>query len=238
MGMLCGLPPLWRQCLIMGQSWVVVVLRDDYCVPFKDFLPVLTPRRCFSMPGRLSSGSGLAPRGRGEACQRSLGNHPRSGSWLYSRLFLVDLTSDCWRPLIILATTNEFALLTPFPKNSIILCCFSSERGFFSSSFGSGNRVFSDPITSILMNAFEDPRQRGRSIHSAPCIFWSVGRSPALCQVSSQWCLRGHTLQRYAFSAIWTIGSFVPPWGEKPDRRSSRCPPIVTSTGLWSPRRS
>ena len=134
------------------------------------------------MPGRLSSGSGLAPRGRGEACQRSLGNHPRSGSWLYSHLFLVDLTSDCWRPLIILSTMNEFALLTPFPKNSIILCCFSSERGFFSSSFGSGNRVFSDPITSILMNAFEDPRQRGRSIHSAPCIFWSVGRSPALSQ--------------------------------------------------------
>ena len=37
--MLSGLPPLWRQCLIMGQSWVVVVLHDDYCVPFKDSPP-------------------------------------------------------------------------------------------------------------------------------------------------------------------------------------------------------
>ena len=39
MRMLSGLPPLWRQCLIKGQSWVVVVLWDDYCVPFKDSRP-------------------------------------------------------------------------------------------------------------------------------------------------------------------------------------------------------
>ena len=36
MRMLCGVTPLWRQCLIMGQSWVVVILLDDYCVPSKD----------------------------------------------------------------------------------------------------------------------------------------------------------------------------------------------------------
>ena len=42
MRMLSGLPPLWRQCLIMRQSWVVVVLWDDYCVPFKD-----SPPPCF-----------------------------------------------------------------------------------------------------------------------------------------------------------------------------------------------
>ena len=33
------------------------------------------------VPGRLSSGSSLAARGRGDACQRSLRNRPRSGSW-------------------------------------------------------------------------------------------------------------------------------------------------------------
>ena len=43
------------------------------------FSPFSHPGGVFSVPGRLSSGSGLAPRGRGEACQRSLGNHPRSG---------------------------------------------------------------------------------------------------------------------------------------------------------------
>ena len=34
------------------------------------------------VPGRLSSGSSLAARGRGDACQRSLRNRPRSGSQL------------------------------------------------------------------------------------------------------------------------------------------------------------
>ena len=34
------------------------------------------------VPGRLSSGSSLVARGRGDACQRSLRNRPRSGSWL------------------------------------------------------------------------------------------------------------------------------------------------------------
>ena len=54
MRMLSGLPPLWRQCLIMGQSWVVVVLRDDYCVPFKDSSPSLFshPRWRLQHPGQ------------------------------------------------------------------------------------------------------------------------------------------------------------------------------------------
>ena len=89
--MLSRLPPLWRQCLIMGQSWVVVVLRDDYCfLQRHSSSPFSHPGGVYSVPGRLSSGSGLAPRSRGEACQRNLENHLRSGSWLYSRLFLVE----------------------------------------------------------------------------------------------------------------------------------------------------
>ena len=84
--------------------------------------------------------------------------------------------------MIILSTMNEFALLTQFPKNPVILCCFSSKRGFFSSSIGSGNRVFSDTYTSILIIAFEDPRKRSRSVHSDSRLFWSVDRSPALYQ--------------------------------------------------------
>ena len=121
------------------------------CSLRKLFSPFSHPSGVFSPPGRLSSGSGFAPRGRGEACQRSLGDHTRSGSWLSSRRFLMDLTSACWRPMIILSPTNEFALLTPFPKTPVILCCFLQREGFFSSSIGSGNRVLSDPNTSILM---------------------------------------------------------------------------------------
>ena len=67
--------------------------------------------------------------------------------------------------MISLSHTNEFTLLTPFPKNPVSLCCFLQREGF-SGSTGSGNRVFSDPNTSILKNAFEDPRQREWSILS------------------------------------------------------------------------
>ena len=62
--------------------------------------------------------------------------------------------------MIGLSNINEFALLTPFPKNPVFLCCFRQREGF-SGSTGSGNCVFSDPNTSILKNAFEDPRQEG-----------------------------------------------------------------------------
>ena len=40
------------------------------------------------------------------------------------------------------------------------------------------------------MKAFEDLRQRGRSLHSAPRVFWSVDCSPTLYQglaVMSAW---------------------------------------------------
>ena len=110
------------------------------------FSPFSHPGCVFGVPGRLSSGSGLAPRGRGGACQRSLGNHPRPGSCFSSRLFLMDLTSDCWCPVIILSPTDEFALLTPFLKTPVILCCFSSERMVFSSSLDLGIAYFQIPI--------------------------------------------------------------------------------------------
>ena len=42
--------------------------------------PFSHPGIVSDVPGRLSSGSGLAARGRGNACQRSLRNRPRSGS--------------------------------------------------------------------------------------------------------------------------------------------------------------
>ena len=44
--------------------------------------PILHPGIVSDIPGRLSSGSSLAARGRGDACQRSLRNRPRSGSRL------------------------------------------------------------------------------------------------------------------------------------------------------------
>ena len=78
---------------IRAETWVVTVLRDGYRVPFTDSPPPLA-RTPVSFPtywaGRLSSGSSLAARGRGDACKRSLRNRPRLGPDFYSRLFLVE----------------------------------------------------------------------------------------------------------------------------------------------------
>ena len=49
--------------------------------------PFSHPGIVSDVPGRLSSGSSLAARGRGDACQRSLRNRPRSGSWLLQSPF-------------------------------------------------------------------------------------------------------------------------------------------------------
>ena len=50
-------------------------------------LPFLAPGIVSDVPGRLSSGSSLAARGRGDACQRSLRNRPRPGSRLLQSPF-------------------------------------------------------------------------------------------------------------------------------------------------------
>ena len=157
----------------MGLSWVVVVLWGDYCVPFEDSSPRSHTPAAFSA---CRVGSPRAPALHQEVEARlakgALEITPRSGSWLSSRLFLMDLTSDCWRPLIILSPTDRVHPAYSVPEESShSVLFFFRERVFFLALFGSGNRVFSDPNTSILMNAFDDPRQRGRSIHSAPRVF-------------------------------------------------------------------
>ena len=80
-----------------------------------------------------------------------------------------------------LLRTSSLCLLS-FWRLQSFCAVFFPERGFFSGTIRSGNRVFLDPNTSILMKAFEDPRQRERSIHSAPQVFWSVDCSPTIYQ--------------------------------------------------------
>ena len=98
------------------------------------------------VPGRLSSGSSLAARGRGDACQRSLRNRPRSGSRLLQsplpggegdwRLEACDrsLTFERLRPADVVQDGNS---------------CFGAvicQRGGFSSFLGSEDAYFQIPI--------------------------------------------------------------------------------------------
>ena len=107
------------------------------------------------VPGRLSSGSGLAARGRGDACQRSLGNHPRSGS----RLLQSPLPGgeSVWR----LETRDRSLAFEPLhPADAVqdgnsrfgaVIC----QRGGFSSFLGSEGCVLSDPDPWIIEEAIE-----------------------------------------------------------------------------------
>ena len=117
--------------------------------------PFSDPGIVSDVPGKLSSGSSLAARGRGDACQRSLKNRPRSGSRLLQsplpcgesvwQLETCDrsLTPERLRPADVVQDGN----------NSF--CTVICQRGGFSSFLGSEGRVLSDPDPSIFKEAIE-----------------------------------------------------------------------------------
>ena len=99
------------------------------------------------VPGRLSSGSSLAARGRGDACQRSLSNRPRSGSRLLQsslpggegdwRLEACDLS---------LSHLNDFVQLTPFKMETVASVLLSVREGDFLASLDLKDAYFQIPI--------------------------------------------------------------------------------------------
>ena len=96
------------------------------------------------VPGRLSSGSSLAARGRGDACQRSLRNRPRSGS----RLLQSPLPGGegGWRPVIDLSHLNDFVQLTPFKMETVASVLLSVREGDFLASLDLKDAYFQIPI--------------------------------------------------------------------------------------------
>ena len=96
------------------------------------------------VPGRLSSGSSLAARGQGEACQRSLRNRPRSGS----RLLQSPLPGGegDWRPVIDLSHLNDFVQLTSFKMETVASVLLSVREGDFLASLDLKDAYFQIPI--------------------------------------------------------------------------------------------
>ena len=134
------------------------------------------------VPGRLSSSSSLAVRGRGDACQRSLRNRPRSGSpAFYSRLFLVEKATGGWRPVIDLSHLNDFVQLTPFKMKTVASVLLSVREGDFSSFLGSEGRVLSDLDPRIIEEAVE-VHVGGDSLPVQSTVLRSVNCSPGLYQ--------------------------------------------------------
>ena len=133
------------------------------------------------VPGRLSSGSSLAARGRGDACQRSLRNRPRSRSRLLQsplpggegdwRLEACDrsLTLERLRLADVVQDGNS--------RFGAVIC----QRGGFSSFLGSEGRILSDPDPRIIEEAVE-VHVGGDSLPVQSPVLRSVDCSPGLYQ--------------------------------------------------------
>ena len=106
--------------------------------------PFSHPGIISDVPGRLSSGSSLAARGRGDACQRSLRNRPRSGSWLLQSSFPGG--EGVWRPVIDLSHLNEFVHLTRFKMETVASVLLSVREGDFLASLDLKDAYFQIPI--------------------------------------------------------------------------------------------
>ena len=159
----------------------MTVLRDGYRVPFTDSPPPLDTGIVSDVPGRLSSGSSLAARGRGDACQRSLRNRPRSGSRLLQsplpggegdwRLEACDrsLSFERLRPADAVQDGNS--------RFGAVIC----QRGGFSSFLGSEGCILSDPDPRIIEEAVE-VHVGGDSLPVQSPVLRSVDCSPGLYQ--------------------------------------------------------
>ena len=133
------------------------------------------------VPGRLSSGSSPAARGRGDACQRSLRNRPRSG------FRLLQSPLPCGESFWRLETRDRS--LTPerlCPADAVQdgNSCFGAvicQRGGFSSFLGSEGCILSDPDPRIIEEAVE-VHVEGDGLSVPSSVLRSVDRSPGLHQ--------------------------------------------------------
>ena len=117
--------------------------------------PLSHPGIVSNVPGRLSSGSSLAARGRGYACQRSLRNRPRSGSRLLQSpfpggkgLWQLDIRDLSLSP-------ERVRPADSVQDGNSRFCTVICQRGGFSSFPGSEGHILSDPNPSIFEEAIE-----------------------------------------------------------------------------------
>ena len=106
--------------------------------------PFSHPGIVSDVSGKLSSGLGLATRVRGDTCQRSLGNRPRSGSWLLQSS--LPGGEGVWRPVIDLSHLNEFVQLTRFKMETVASVLLSAREGDFLASLDLKDTYFQIPI--------------------------------------------------------------------------------------------
>ena len=114
----------------------MTVLRDGYCVPFKDSPPHLS-RTPVSFP-TYQAGSPRAQALRQEVeamlAKRALEIARDPGPGFYSCLFIVEKASGGWRPVIDLSHLNDFVQLTSFKMETVASVLLSVREGDFLAS--------------------------------------------------------------------------------------------------------
>ena len=176
--------------------------------------PFSHPGIVSDVPGRLSSGSSLAARGRGDACQRSLRNCPRSGSWLLQSSF----------PVIVLSHLNEFVQLTRFKMETVASVLLSVREGDFLASLDLKDAYFQIPIhpssRKLLRFTSEGTVYQFRALcfglSTAPQVFtrvfaavsaWSHTHGIRLLRYLNDWLVLA-SLEREAKQAVQSLLSF------------------------------
>ena len=182
------------------------------------------------VPGRLSSGSSLAARGRGDACQRSLRNRPRSGS----RLLQSSLPGGegdwrleaCDRSLSFERLRPADAVQDGNSRFGAVVC----QRGDFLASLDLKDAYFQIPIHGSSRKLLRFMSE-GQFTSSKPCA--SVCRLlPRSLPESSRRCRLGLTLAGFDCSVTWTIGWSSPPRRRRPWSRSGSSSRFVAPSGL------
>ena len=144
-----SLSPHWRRWQEIGaETWVVIVLRDGYRVPFKDSPPPLA-RTPVSFPKyRAGSPRAQALRQEVEAmlAKGALEIARDPGPGFYSRLFLVEKATGGWRPVIDLSHLNDFVQLTSFKMETVASVLLSVREGDFLASLDLKDAYFQIPI--------------------------------------------------------------------------------------------
>ena len=206
--------------------------------------PFSHPGNVSDVPSRLSSGSSLAARGRGHACQRSLRNHPRSGSWLLQSSFPGG--EGGWQPVISLSLShlNEFVHLTRFKMETVASVLLSVREGDFLASLDVKNAYFQIPIhrssRKLLRFTSEGTVYQSRALCfgllTAPQVFaavsaWAHSHGIRLLRYLDDWLLLASS-KREANQAVQSLLSLCHTLGIVVDEKKSDLVPSQTAKYL------
>ena len=170
--------------------------------------PLSHPGIVSDVLGRLTSGSGLAASGRGDACQRILGNRPRSGTWLFQLSLPGGDGSGGWCPVINLSHLNEFVQLTPFKMETVTSALLSVREGDFLASLDLKD-AFQVPILISLRKLFGFPSEG--TVYYFQALFFGPSTAPRVftkvfAAMSASARSRGIQLLGY-LDAWWVLAS-------------------------------